>query len=148
MKKETTFLPAPFNDFETQKDLTQAFYTWLILLDNKTNIELLKDQEKIDRPNMCNQQDFHVLFITFLEFLDQLGLKVINKNKTRKKSLHPDVADFLSLAKAWQSVVNPKGIQAMPFANALNEILNWKDYIPYMPERVKKALINTDGDKK
>jgi riboflavin synthase len=140
--KSRKLLPNPFNGFDAQKDLVRAFYTWMSMLDQRANTipNIKKIVGKVDRTNMCTMPDFHALMITFLEFLDVHGCKIVRKTGSSGGELAEQVKYLNKLFFAWESLVYPQDQNIMTETEAIEYIRAYKDCVDFMPEKVQKIL--------
>ena len=149
-KSDKDILPEPLDEYGFQEDMIHAFYVWVSMLDNRANSqpELKKVKYTIDRLNMCNEKEFHILLMTFLDFLNPFNLKLRNKPKTAKKDIK-DFTEYVSslnaLHLAWQSLINPQHSTSMTREESMKILDNFKDLMKFMPERVQKAIANGPG---
>ena len=91
-KEYPDYYPEIMQDYHDQKDLIKLFYDWLVDMDNE-----LDDKNELvkRRSDFCSWIGFHILIVSFIQFLHQYGWQIYRSRKHDTfKMLDADILDM------------------------------------------------------
>lgn len=145
MDEYPDFYPPFMRDFHDQKTLIKSFYTWLIMMDNRQERACGRKFDKYHkrRIDRCSWIDFHVLVLSFLDFLHYFGW-VIYQSRKRNTEITQDVAasaqELLDLQYVWYSLIDPNSPLSFPPEKTQEILTKWDRWRPYFPQDVLDIL--------
>ena len=132
-------------DFHDQKTLIKAFYTWLIMMDYRQERDHGRKFDELHkrRNDMCSWVEFHVLILSFLDFLHYFGW-VIYQSRKQDIEVTQDVTasaqELLDLQYVWYGLLDPNCPLNFPQDKTHEILKRWKKWRPYYPQEVLDVL--------